>query len=106
MSRLEGKVALVTGGSRGIGAAIARKLAKDGADVALTYAKAADRARAVVAEIEAAGRRGLAIAADNRDAAAIEAAVEETVAVLGRLDVLVNNAGIFRVGPVEDLTLD
>jgi 3-oxoacyl-[acyl-carrier protein] reductase len=106
MSPLNGKVALVTGGSRGIGAAIAKELAQDGADVALTYARAADRARAVVAEIEAAGRRGLAIAADNTDAVAIEAAVEETVAVLGRLDILVNNAGIFRVGPIEELTLE
>jgi 3-oxoacyl-[acyl-carrier protein] reductase len=103
---LHGKVALVTGGSRGIGAAIARKLAQDGADVALTYAHAADRAQAVVAEIEAAGRRGLAIAADNRDAAAIEAAVAKTVAAFGRLDILVNNAGIFRVGPIEELTLE
>jgi 3-oxoacyl-[acyl-carrier protein] reductase len=105
MSRLEGKVALVTGGSRGIGAAIAKKLAQDGADVVLTYARSADKARAVVAEIEAAGRRGLAIAADNTDATAIEAAVEEATGLRGRLDVLVNSAGIFVTGPLEDLTL-
>src|SRR5918996_5147893 len=105
MSRLQGKVALVTGGSRGIGAAIARKLAQDGADVALTYARSADKARAVVAEIEAAGRRGLAIAADNTDATAIEAAVEEAAGVRGRLDVLVNSAGIFVTAPLEALTL-
>jgi 3-oxoacyl-[acyl-carrier protein] reductase len=103
---LQSKVALVTGGSRGIGAAIARKLAQDGADVALTYASAADKAQAVVAEIEAAGRRGLPIAADSRDAAAIEAAVEEAAGAFGRLDILVNNAGIFRIGPIEDLTLE
>ena len=103
---LQGKVALVTGGSRGIGAAIARKLAQDGADVALTYARAADKARAVVADIEATGRRGLAIEADNNDAAAIEAAVARTAAAFGRLDVLVNNAGIFRIGPIEELTLE
>ena len=103
---LQSKVALVTGGSRGIGAAIARKLAQDGAGVALTYASAADKAQAVVAEIEAAGRRGLAIAADNRDAAAIEAAVEQAAAAFGRLDILVSNAGIFRIESIEDLTLE
>ena len=105
MSRLQGKVALVTGGSRGIGAAIARKLAEEGADVALTYARAADKAQAVVAEIEATGRRGLAIAADNSDAAAVEAAVGKAVAAFGRLDILVNNAGIFQTGTIETLTL-
>jgi 3-oxoacyl-[acyl-carrier protein] reductase len=103
---LQGKVALVTGGSRGIGAAIARKLAQDGADVALTYARSEAQAKAVVAEIEAADRRGLAIAADSSDATAIEAAVKQTVAAFGRLDILVNNAGIFYAGPVEELTLE
>ena len=103
---LQGKAALVTGGSRGIGAAIARKLAQDGADVALTYASAANKAQAVVADIEATGRRGLAIAADSNDAAAIEAAVEQAVAAFGRLDILVNNAGIFRAGTVEELSLE
>jgi 3-oxoacyl-[acyl-carrier protein] reductase len=103
---LQGKAALVTGGSRGIGAAIAKKLAQDGADVALTYTSAAGKAQAVVAEIEAAGRRGLAIAADNRDAVAIEAAVEEAAAAFGRLDILVNNAGIYRAGTVEELMLE
>ena len=103
---LQGKAALVTGGSRGIGAAIAKKLAQDGADVALTYASAANKAQAVVADIEAAGRRGLAIAADSNDAAAIEAAVEKAVAAFGRLDILVNNAGIFRAGTVEELSLE
>ena len=106
MSLLEGKVALVTGGSRGIGAAIAKKLAQDGADVALTYARSENKAKAVVALIEAAGRRGLAIRADNTDAAAIEAAVEQTIAAFGRLDILVNNAGIYHAASVEELTLE
>jgi NAD(P)-dependent dehydrogenase (short-subunit alcohol dehydrogenase family) len=106
MSRLAGRVALVTGGSRGIGAAIARRLAEEGADVALTYVRSAAKAQAVVAQIEAAGRRGLALAADGTDAAAVEAAVARTVAVLGRLDILVNNAGIFLGGPLEEATLE
>ena len=106
MSDLAGKVALVTGGSRGIGAAIAKRLARDGADVALTYASAADKARAVVTEIEAAGRRGLAIAADSAHWDAVIGAVERTVDAFGRLDVLVNNAGIFPNGPLEEVTLE
>jgi NAD(P)-dependent dehydrogenase (short-subunit alcohol dehydrogenase family) len=106
MAELAGKVALVTGGSRGIGAAIVKRLAREGADVALTYVSAADRARAVVAEVEAAGRRGLAIAADSAEPAAVEAAVERAAAELGRLDILVNNAGIFVSGPLEDVTLE
>ena len=105
MSELAGKVALVTGGSRGIGAAIARRLAGDGADVALTYASAADKARSVVAEIEAKGRRGLAIGADSADPEAVVAAVERTAAEFGRFDILVNNAGIFPFGPPEAVTV-
>ncbi|WHT16550.1 SDR family oxidoreductase [Crossiella sp. CA-258035] len=105
MPELAGKVALVTGGSRGIGAAIVRRLAVDGADVALTYASAADRARGVVDEVQAAGRRGLAIAADSADAAAVVGAVEQTVAELGRIDILVNNAGIFRYGTIDEVGL-
>ena len=103
--RLNGKVALVTGGSRGIGAAIARKLAADGAAVALTYVNSPDKAQRIVAGIEAAGGRAVAIKADNRDAAAIEKSVNETVASLGRLDILVNSAGIWRAGPVDSLSL-
>ncbi|WP_119460022.1 3-oxoacyl-ACP reductase family protein [Rhodospirillaceae bacterium SYSU D60014] len=106
MSELTGKVALVTGGSRGIGAAIAKRLAQDGADVALTYVSAADKARTIVAEIEAAGRRGLAIAADSVDPDAVTAAVERTAAEFGRFDILVNNAGIFPFGPPEAVTVE
>lgn len=105
MTQLLGKVALVTGGSRGIGAAIARRLAREGADVALTYASSPQRAAGVIAAIEVLGRRGLAIAADNRDAASVEAAVAKTIEAFGRLDILVNNAGIFLVGPIEELSV-
>ncbi len=91
--KLDGKVALITGGSRGIGAAIAKRLAADGANVAITYTKGADAAASVVKEIERDGRKAIAIQADAADADAIEAAVEKTVATFGRLDVLVNNAG-------------
>lgn len=104
MTNLAGKVALVTGGSRGIGAAIAHRLAADGADVALTYSRSAARAAEVVRGIQAIGRQALAIAADNLDADAVEAAVEQTVGRFGRLDILVNNAGIFQVGSVEELS--
>jgi 3-oxoacyl-[acyl-carrier protein] reductase len=93
MTTLANKVALVTGGSRGIGAAIAKRLAADGANVAITYTKGADAAASVVKEIERAGRKAIAIQADAADAGAVEAAVEKTVATFGRLDVLVNNAG-------------
>ncbi|GIJ10881.1 SDR family NAD(P)-dependent oxidoreductase [Micromonospora andamanensis] len=105
MTELAGKVAFVTGGSRGIGAAVAARLARDGADVAITYRAAADRAQAVVAEVEALGRRGLAIAADSADPTAITTAVRQTVDELGRLDILVNNAGIFPYGPIEQVGL-
>src|SRR5215831_5701744 len=101
MSELTGQVALVTGGSRGIGAAIARRLARDGAAVAFTYVTAADKARAVARQIDADGGRALVIQADSANPAAVVAAVDQTAADLGRLDILVNNAGVFAGGPVE-----
>jgi 3-oxoacyl-[acyl-carrier protein] reductase len=106
IKQLTGKVALVTGGSRGIGAAIARRLAHDGATVAFTYLNAAEHARAVAKEIDAAGGPALVIQADSADPAAVAGAVEETVAKLGRIDILVNNAGIFVGGPLEELTAE
>src|SRR6266481_5699102 len=93
MSKLTGKVALVTGGSRGIGAAIAKRLAADGANVAITYAKDSKAASAVVKAIELDGGKAIAIKADAADVEAVEAAVEKTVATFGQIDVLVNNAG-------------
>lgn len=99
---LAGKVALVPGGSRGIGAAIAKRLADDGADVVLTYARAADQANAVAQHIQAGGRRALALAADSADPQAVIAAVERTVAEFGRIDIVVNNAGVFAYGPFEE----
>jgi 3-oxoacyl-[acyl-carrier protein] reductase len=106
MNKLEGKIALITGGSRGIGAAIAKRLAADGANVAITYTKGADAAASVVKEIERAGRKAIAIQADAADADAVKAAVDKTVATLGRLDVLVNNAGTAIPKKFEETTLE
>ncbi|MHC1999329.1 3-oxoacyl-ACP reductase family protein [Methylobacterium sp. CM6241] len=105
MQELAGKRALVTGGSRGIGAAIALDLADRGADVAITYERSADRAAELVGAIEAKGRHGLAIQADSADAAAVKRSVDEAVAGLGGLDILVNNAGIARYGAVAEIGL-
>jgi 3-oxoacyl-[acyl-carrier protein] reductase len=106
MSKLSEKVALITGGSRGIGAAIAKRLATDGATVAITYAKDADAASAVVKEIERNGGKAIAIQANAADVDAVKAAVEKTVAALGRLDVLVNNAGTAIPKTFEETTLE
>src|ERR1700741_3204347 len=106
MSKLTEKVALVTGGSRGIGAAIAKRLAADGASVAITYAKDAGAASSVVRAIELDGGRAIAIRADAADVEAVKGAVEKTVATFGRLDVLVNNAGTAIPKPFEETTLE
>jgi 3-oxoacyl-[acyl-carrier protein] reductase len=104
--KLEGKIALVTGGSRGIGAAIAKRLAADGAKVAITYTKGADAAASVIKEIERDGGKAIAFQADAADADAVKAAVEKTFATFGRLDVLVNNAGTAIPKPFEEATLE
>jgi len=106
MNELNGKRALVTGGSRGIGAAIAIALAEKGADVAITYERSGDRAAAVVRSIEEKGRKALAIQADSADPDAIKRSVEEALGALGGLDILVNNAAIGRGGTVADISLE
>ncbi len=104
MSKLSNKVALVTGGSRGIGAAIAKRLAADGASVGITYTQGTAAAAAVVKEIEIAGGKAIALQADATDHDAVKAAVEKTVATFGGLDILVNNAGTAIPKPFEEAT--
>ena len=106
MSKLANKVALITGGSRGIGAAIAKRLAADGASVAITYAKDSSAASAVVKAIELDGGKAIAIQADAADVEAIKGVVEKTVATFGQLDVLVNNAGTAIPKAFEETTLE
>jgi 3-oxoacyl-[acyl-carrier protein] reductase len=106
MSKLSKKVALITGGSRGIGAAIAKRLAADGASVAITYSKDAEGASSVVKAIEQAGGKAIALQADSTNADAVRSAVDKTVATLGRIDVLVNNAGTAIPKKFEDTTME
>jgi 3-oxoacyl-[acyl-carrier protein] reductase len=103
-SELSGRTALVTGGSRGMGAAIALRLAAEGADVAITYLGNAEAARQVVKQIEQTGRRALALQMDAADADSAASAVAQAAQLLGRLDILVNNAGIGVLGPIGSLS--
>jgi NAD(P)-dependent dehydrogenase (short-subunit alcohol dehydrogenase family) len=106
MSSLTGKRAFITGASRGIGAAIARRLAREGADVAITYERSAERADALVNEIRGLGRRALAFSASSAAPAALQGAIAEAARAFGGLDILVNNAGIFRSSNLERMTLE
>jgi 3-oxoacyl-[acyl-carrier protein] reductase len=106
MSTLKGKKALVTGASRGIGAATAKALAAEGASVAITYERSADKAAEVVKQIEAAGGKAVAFAANSADPQAVRDSISRTVTELGGLDILVNNAGIARYGSVEEMSLE
>ena len=103
---LSGQVAFVQGGSRGIGAAIVKRLARDGATVAFTYVSSTSKAEEIVTTITAAGGKALAIRADSADAVAVQHAIRQTVTTFGRLDILVNNAGVLVWGNIEELTLD
>ncbi|WP_207481786.1 3-oxoacyl-ACP reductase family protein [Arenibaculum pallidiluteum] len=103
---LAGKAALVTGGSRSIGAAIAKRLAADGAAVAITYSASPEKAKQVVADIEAAGGKAIAIEADAGNIEAVRAAVAKTVEELGSIDILVNNAGLGLGGPIEEIPFE
>ena len=106
MQTLHNKVAFVTGGSRGIGAAIVRRLAADGAALALTYQSSANAAEALVREIEAGGGRALAIRSDAGDPAALQQAIAQAADRFGRIDILVNNAGVLHMGPVDEFAVE
>jgi 3-oxoacyl-[acyl-carrier protein] reductase len=104
--KLTGKVALVTGGSRGIGAASARALADEGANVAISYVASADKAEAVVAELKAKGVQARAFKADQASSAEVDRLVQDVARHFGRLDILVNNAGVVASAPVDDVNAD
>jgi 3-oxoacyl-[acyl-carrier protein] reductase len=104
--KLQGKVAFVTGGSRGIGAAIVRRLAAEGAAVAFTYQSSGDVADALASEITAAGGRAIALRADAADAAAVQAAIDSVAQQFGSVDILVNNAGVLRMGDIGEFSLE
>src|SRR5699024_1415108 len=106
MQELQDKVAFVTGGSRGIGAAIVKRLAKNGTAVAFTYKENLALAQALVDEVERAGGRAIAIQSDSAKPEALMAAIEETASTFGRLNIVVNNAGIFPYGEPESFTTD
>jgi 3-oxoacyl-[acyl-carrier protein] reductase len=105
MNNLNNKVAMVTGGGRGIGAAIAKRLALEGASVAITYNSSPAKAEQVVQAILAAGGKGIAICADSGNAEALRSAVAEVVKAFGGLDILVNNAGLSLTGPLDEFSL-
>jgi 3-oxoacyl-[acyl-carrier protein] reductase len=105
MKRLQNKVVFITGGSRGIGAGIATRMAAEGADVVITYVNAASQAKQVTDEIKKAGQQALALPVDNASPAAINEGIEKAIAQFGRIDVLVNNAGIYIAKPLADYTL-
>ena len=104
MNKLKGKVAIVTGGSKGIGAGIARQLAADGAKVIVNYATGRSGADKVVADIESAGGQALAVAADVTKQAEVEALINATIGNFGRLDIVVNNAGVYQFAKIEECT--
>ncbi|MGX6564915.1 SDR family oxidoreductase [Cupriavidus necator] len=106
MTNLAGKVAFVSGGARGIGAAIVRRLAREGATVAFTYQQSVAPAAALVAEVEAAGGRALALQADAADPAVLTDAINGVAHQFGKIDILVNNAGVLLLGPVESFSLE
>ena len=106
MRRLEGKIAFVTGASRGIGAAIVKRLAAEGAHVVLTYAKSPDQAAAVAKAAEALGVKAPMHKVDSGDSDALVAAIDQTAKDLGGLDILVNNAGVLAIGPIDDFKLE
>lgn len=105
-SKLKGKVAFINGGSRGIGAASARRLAAEGATVVLSYQASAGAAEAVVADIVAKGGTALAVRVNAADASALAGAIDATAERFGRLDILVNSAGVLLMGPIDQFSLD